>query len=215
MVYVGAGLALARLHKRPEQFMARLDPVVRWLVIDGYGFYEGFFSYRHTVEEQVTPAHLSGYARRAFDQGLGRSLWFSTGAHVDRIVERISAFPLARHADLWGGIGLACAYATGTAGRETISALRAAAGLHKSHMAVGATMAATFRQQAGNPAQHTDLACEVFCGLSGEMAAHLADIARKDLPADGVEPAYEIWRQRIQAQFAAQAGESHRHLLNH
>jgi hypothetical protein len=52
-------------------------------------------------------------------------------------------------------------------------------------------------------APHTELACEIFCGTSSAMAVHIIDSARKDLPANGAEPAYEIWRQRTQAQFAA------------
>jgi hypothetical protein len=203
LVYIGAGLVLPRVPRRPEPFLARLDPLLRWFVIDGYGFYEGFFSWRRAVEQQAIPARLSGYARRAFDHGLGRSLWFATGANVERIVATIQAFPPARQADLWAGIGLACAYAAGVVDRASIQILQAAAGPHMAQMAVGAAIAAKFRQQANTSAPHTDLACDALCGLSSEMVAHITDVARKDLPADGIEPAYEIWRQRLAAQFAA------------
>ena len=96
--------------------------------MDGYGFYEGFFSWRRTVEEKVIPSRLAGYARRAFDHGLGRSLWFSTGANVDRIVVTIGAFPESRQGDLWAGIGLACAYAAGVVDREAIQTFTAPRG---------------------------------------------------------------------------------------
>ena len=66
----------------------------------------------------------------------------------------------------------------------------------------GAAVAATFRMQTGGGAAHTDLACEVLCGLSSELVAHLSGIARQNLPEDGVEPAYEVWRQRLAEQFA-------------
>jgi hypothetical protein len=200
LVYIGAGLVLPRLPRRPERFMAHLDPLYRWLVMDGYGFYEGFFSGRRTFEEKVIPARLSGYARRAFDHGTGRSLWFATGANVGRICEAIASFPASRQGDLWSGIGLACAYAAGVVNREMIQILRKAAGPHQSQMAVGAAIAAVFRQQAGNSAPHTELACDVLWGLSGDKVADMAGAARKNLPSDGVEPAYEIWRQRITTQ---------------
>lgn len=205
LLYIGAGLVLPRVPRRPEGFLARLDPFLRWFVMDGYGFYEGFFSGRRSIDEQVIPAGLSGYARRAFDHGLGRSIWFSTGANVERIVATIGVFPEARQADLWGGIGLACAYAAGVVDREAIKALRTASGPYRSHMAAGAAVAAKFRLQTGGSAAHTDLACEVLCGLSSKMVAHIANLARKDLPLDGVEPAYEIWRQRLAEQFATWA----------
>jgi hypothetical protein len=72
-------------------------------------------------------------------------------------------------------------------------------------MAAGAAVAAKFRMQTGGSAAHTDLACEVLCGLSSAMVAHIANLARVDLPPDGVEPAYEIWRQRLADQFAVRA----------
>jgi hypothetical protein len=211
LVCIGAGLVLPRIPRRPERFLAQLDPLLRWFVMDGYGFYEGFFSWRSSVEQQVIPARISGYARRAFDQGLGRSLWFATGANVERIVATISAFPAARQADLWSGIGLACAYAAGVVDRATIKALQTAAGAYKAQMAVGAAIAAKFRQQAGTTALHTNLACDVLCGRSSEMVAHITDVARKDLPVDGIEPAYEIWRQRLGAQFAASGAPLYQH----
>jgi len=202
LLYIGAGLVLPRMPGRPERFLARLDPLLRWFAMDGYGFYEGFFSLHRSIEEHVVPKRLSGYARRAFDHGLGRCIWFSTGANVDRVVATIGAFPQARQADLWGGIGMACAYAAGVVDRATIETLQEAAGPYAPQLAVGAALAAMFRQQAGTSAPHTELACEVLWGLSGDKVAHITDIARQDLPPDGVEPAFEIWRQRIAAQFA-------------
>jgi hypothetical protein len=200
-IYVGVGLALARLRQQPERSLRHLDPVLCWVVVDGYGFHEGFFSWRRTVEQQVVPTHLSRYARRLFDQGLGRSLWFASGALVDRVASTIATFPPARRIDLWSGVGLACAYAGGV-NRAEIEALLQIAGPYRAQLARGAAVAAKGRQQAGNIAPYTELACEVFCGTSSAMAAHIIDNARKNLPANGVEPAYEIWRQRTQAQFA-------------
>jgi hypothetical protein len=202
LLYIGAGLVLPRVPMPPERFLAGLDPFLRWFVMDGYGFYEGFFSGRRSIERHVVPARITGYGRRAFDHGLGRSIWFSTGANVERIVATIGTFPEHRQADLWGGIGLACAYAAGVVDRDAIKALRIAAKSYGPAMAAGAAVAATFRMQTGGVAAHTDLACEVLCGLSSAMVAHLANLARADLPADGAEPAYEIWRQRLAVQFA-------------
>lgn len=203
LVYIGVGLVLPRMPVRPERVMARLDPLLRWFVMDGYGFYEGFFSLQRTVEQHMVPKRITGYARRAFDHGLGRCIWFSTGANVQRVVDTMRTFPQERQADLWGGIGTACAYAAGVVDRPTILKLQAAAGRYAPQLATGAALAAKFREQAGTSAPHTELACEVLWGLSGRQVAHITDEARLDLPADGVEPAYETWRQRIAKQFVA------------
>lgn len=209
LVYIGAGLVMPRMPRSPQRFMTHLDPLLCWMVIDGYGFYEGFFSGKRSIEEKVIPARISGYARRVFDHGLGRSLWFATGANTERVHAAINDFPAERQGDLWSGIGLACAYAAGVVDRETIQILQKAAGPHQSQMAVGAAIAAMFRQQAHSSAPHTDLACDVLWGRSGEMVARLVESARQNLPTHSREPAYEIWRQRIAAQFTELAGSEY------
>ncbi len=200
-VYVGVGLALARLKRRPENHLAPLDPVLGWVIADGYGFHEGFFATRRHFAGRAVPMRLSPYTRRVFDQGLGRALWFSGGAVVDRIVATIDRFPPERQAELWSGIGLASAYGGGT-DRAGLGALHTAAGPYRAQLARGAATAAMGRVQAGNSAEHTDLACEVFCGLPAGAAAGVLDRARENLPVGGVEPAYEVWRQRSLAHFS-------------
>lgn len=202
LLYIGAGLVLPRAPMPPERFLARVDPFLRWFVMDGYGFYEGFFSGERAINRQIIPARITGYGRRAFDHGLGRSIWFSTGANVERISATIGAFPVNRQADLWGGIGLACAYAACVVDGQAIKILRQTAGSNGRHMAAGAAVAATFRMQTGGAAEQTNLACEVLCGLSSAQVARLGREIRSQLPPDGAVPAYEIWRLRLAQQFA-------------
>ncbi|MDQ2696931.1 MAG: DUF1702 family protein [Pseudomonadota bacterium] len=199
MVHVGAGWAMARLPWGRRR-LNRLDPLLRWLAVDGYGFHQGYFHWREYIDGQRPPALPPGYARRAFDQGLGRSLWFVRGADPERIAHTVGAFPPPRRADLWSGVGLAAAYAGGVggAGLETLYGLALP---HRSALAQGAAFAAKARQRAGNPASHTDLACRVLCGLSADRAAAIADAALGNLPATTIEPAYERWRRNIRAHF--------------
>jgi len=204
MVHVGAGWALAQLRRRVDRALAQWDPLLGWLAVDGYGFHQGYFPWPDTVARQWVPRSLSGYARRVFDQGLGRSLWFVEGAEVDRIADTIGRFPRSRHADLWSGVGLACAYAGGVPG-QAIESLSAMAGQDRPHLAQGVAFAAKARERAGNPAAHTQLACLIVCGMPAEPAARLTDDALDGLPSDGVLPAYEVWRQRIRANWIKEA----------
>src|SRR5579885_2327661 len=105
MVCVGAGWALARLRRDPARALKSFDPLLGWLAVDGYGFHEGYFKWPACVARQQRPRRLRGYARRAFDQGLGRSLWFVEGADAGRVVGTIAAFARDRHSDLWSGVG--------------------------------------------------------------------------------------------------------------
>ncbi len=201
MAHIALGWVAARLPVRMGLWWAQLDPLLRWLVLDGYGFHEGYFRWPSTVVRRAVPRKLHGYARRAFDQGLGRSLWFVEGADSSRIAATIATFAVSRQADLWSGVGLACAYAGGSC-EAAINALRRFAGSYQLQLAQGVAFAAKARQRAGNPAAHTELACNVLCGLTAEEAAELTDAALEDLPPDGAEPAYEMWRRRIQAALA-------------
>ena len=166
-------------------------------------FTKVFSSMRRFIQERATPARLSSYARRIFDQGLGRAIWFSSGAVVERVATTIAPFQPERHADLWSGVGLARAYAGG-ADREALETIVTLATPYRSQLARGAATAARGRRLAGNQAPYTELACEVFCSLSSHEAARVTDITSENLPANDKVPAYEIWRQRLAAQFSPQ-----------
>jgi hypothetical protein len=197
MMHVGLGWALARLHRCVTPHLAQLDPLLGWLVVDGYGFHEGYFDWPRYVAQRALPTRLNGYERRVFDQGLGRSIWFVKGADVAAVTTAINAFPPARRDDLWSGAGLACAYAGGC-GRTAMQSLRAAANEHLPALAQGVAFAAKTRQRAANLTRHTETVCRLICGHSAEEAAAITDAALEDLREDGDLPAYEVWRQRIQ-----------------
>jgi hypothetical protein len=200
MVHVGIGWVWARMRLRVERRLEPLDPLLRWLALDGYGFHEGYFHFPKYVDLQVQPERLRGYALRAFDQGLGRSLWFAEGADVERIPVTIAGFPEQRWADLWSGVGLACAYAGGVE-KDAIIALHEAAGSFRPHLAQGAAFAAQARRRAGNPAPHTELACEILCAMPADAAAQITNEALAELSAETSEPRYEAWRRGIRERF--------------
>ena len=207
MVHAGIGLAHARLRRPVRRLLRRLDPLLRWLAVDGYGFHEGFFHWHRAFERQAVPRRVTGYSAAAFDQGLGRSLWFVRGGMIEDIAATIRRFSDTRHADLWSGIGLACAYAGGIT-RGDMESLLDVTGPMRPHLAQGVTFAAQTRERAGNPAPHTELACRVLCGMSARDAAELTRTTLPELPpagvpADGDVPAYQVWRQRICDGFAA------------
>lgn len=202
MMHVGLGWALARLRRSVTPHLVQLDSLLRWLVIDGYGFHEGYFSWPRYVEQRATPTRLDGYARRVFDQGLGRSIWFVKGADVAAVASAIDGFPSARRDDLWSGVGLACAYAGGCP-RGAIESLQMTAGGHLPAVAQGVAFAAQTRHRAANLTLHTENICQLIWGRSAESVAAITDAALEGLREgeDGL-PAYELWRRRIQNKLA-------------
>ncbi len=199
MIHVGAGWAAARLPCKLGTTLRRLDPLLGWLAVDGYGFHEGYFHWPSSIDAQVVPRQLHGYARRAFDQGLGRSLWFVRCGDVPRIIETIARFPEERRPDLWSGIGLAAVYAGGV-DQVALKALLGAAGPQRPGLAQGAAFAAKARLLPDLATEHTELACRVLCDLPAAQAATVTDevlTSLDELPGDGELPAYERWRQGI------------------
>lgn len=202
MVHVGAGWACARLpwlRRGIEPAISKFDPVLRWLVIDGFGFHQGYFHWPRAAE---APAHLSEHAKHVYYQGLGRSLWFVRGADPLNISHTIATFDLRYQADAWSGVGLACAYAGGLS-VSRIEELRSFAANFQAALAQGAAFAAKTRLRAGNPAAHTEAACGVLCAVPAQQAAWLCDetLARVDL----LRPCpYQHWRELLQEALAMQ-----------
>jgi enediyne biosynthesis protein E3 len=196
MVHVGAGWACARLpwlRRRIERAISKFHPVLGWLVIDGFGFHQGYF---HWPRAANPPAHFSDHAKHVYYQGLGRSLWFVRGADPLNISRTVAAFGPQYQADAWSGVGLACAYAGGLSVLG-IEELRGYAGNFRGALAQGAAFAAGARLRAGNPAAHTEAACAVLCEISARQAASLCDetFARIDL----LRPCpYQHWRELLQ-----------------
>ena len=203
MLHVGAGWAYARLpwkRRRIESVIRKLHPVLRWLVIDGYGFHEGYFHGKTEASSVDPAAHLSEQASHVFYQGLGRSLWFVKGADVRRIAECIAGFPSSYQGDAWSGVGLACAYA-GCISLKEIEELRRRAGTFSAALAQGAAFAAKARLLAGNPAKHTDAACLSLCGIGAKQAATLCDETFRKINLLLPCP-YQHWRELIQKFFS-------------
>jgi enediyne biosynthesis protein E3 len=208
MAYVGIGWAYARLPRLRWGAVPTPDRLLRWLVLDGYGFYHAFFNTDRVVHRQLRPgarrwpADVPGdYWRRVVDQGIGRAMWFVAGADPDVANTLISRFDPARHGDLWSGMGLAATYAGGATEAE-LKTLHHHAGRHQPHLAQGAAFAAQARLFAGLLAPHNTTATSIFCGRTPEDAAEVTVVERVALPEDGALPAYEVWRRRIQTALA-------------
>jgi len=230
VIHVGVGWVWARLPFFLSRREHGFDPLLRWLAFDGWGFHEGFFHWPDYVAAQPWPRKIRttrprdygttgpqdersygpavlpscgpvGYETHAFDQGLGRSFWFVNGGNVAWISRTIANFPEARQKDLWSGIGLAAVYAGGVT-ESALGELRAAAGKSAAELAQGAAFAAKARERAGNLTDYTDMATRTLTGLSALDAARLTDSTLENLPAGGPEPAYEVWRRRIQQRFS-------------
>ncbi|WP_329107737.1 DUF1702 family protein [Micromonospora sp. NBC_01699] len=207
MAYVGVGWAMARLPRFRWSSLTAPDPLLRWLVLDGYGFHQAYFKTEQyvyqTYQEENFPwpaGPTRWYANRAIDQGIGRALWFVGGTEAEVVAGLIDRFPEHRRSDLYSGAGLAATYAGGGDDTE-LRWFAKHAGPYQRQVAQGSAFAAGARVRAGLVVPHNRIATEIFCGMSPEEAQQVTDNALVDLPADGDVPAWEVWRHRIAAHF--------------
>ncbi len=203
LLYVGAGVGLARLRKGVSETIERFDDdVLAWAIVDGYGFHEGYF-WPQYIRDQARSEHLSGYASRAFDHGLGRAIWFTRSADVERIKETVDRFEPSRQADLWEGVGLACGYA-GALTPPALARLTQAAAPHLPRLAAGLAVATELRQRASNIVPHTEVACRFIWKRSAEEVGRLARGRLEATPAGRGDARYEAWRQELRRTFVAE-----------
>ncbi|MDQ1745643.1 MAG: enediyne biosynthesis protein, partial [Pseudonocardiales bacterium] len=202
LAYVGVGWALARLPRplwrRPVAALA--DPVLDWLVLDGYGFHEAYFDTGRTVGAHRRPAGLSwqghtgdGPVQSVFDQGVGRALWFVCGADPRQLASTLDGFDRRRRPDLVAGLGLAATYAGG-ADAEVLATVREIAGEHAAQLAQGAVFAAETRARSGAVNPHTEAACQALAGISVAEAVDLATTTRPTEATTDGEVSYQVWR---------------------
>ena len=205
LIHVGAGIAMWVLKKDIEKTLAVMPPLSRWWAMDGFGFYDGVSNWRKSLDKHLVPNRVQGYAKRAYDQGLGRSIWFLYNTDIDGIVNHIHQFPVFRHGDLWSGVGLASTY-TGGVEAATLNQLRTASGDHALDVAVGSALAANARYLADNIVPHTELACSMLCDRSAVESAQLTLAILEKLPVDSQEsvtvelPVYETYRRQLRQQ---------------
>ncbi|WP_326695988.1 DUF1702 family protein [Streptomyces sp. NBC_01754] len=205
MIYVGIGWAMARLPRFLWPDVTTADPVLRWLILDGYGFHQAYFKTDAYVRDpgRDHPFTWKGgpdaYSARVIDQGIGRALWFVGGTDPDVVAGLIGAFPAHRHGDMYAGAGLACTYA-GSACEEELLRFAGHAGVHRPSLVQGSAFACEARERAGTTIAHTHLAARVLCGgRTPEEAARVCTDSRPAGCDGGQVPAFETWRRHIAA----------------
>lgn len=210
MAYVGIGWAMARLPRFRWGTLVAPDPLLRWLVLDGYGFHQAYFHTERYVYQQYQEENFPWpgdrfrwYANRAIDQGIGRAMWFVGGTDAEIVGNMINRFPEPRRGDLYSGAGLAATYAGG-ADTDELRVLWELGRDYRPELAQGSAFAAGARVRAGLVVPHNEVATRLFCGMSPQQAKEVTDEALVGLADDGMLPSWEIWRQRIAHAFAAQ-----------
>lgn len=203
LIQVGTGWALARVPWIGSRLFHQTPPGLFTLTLDGRGFHDAFFRPHRPGLGRM--GRGTGLSAKAYDQGIGRALWFLSLARGDLALRLIAEFDPARHNDLAAGLGLAMAYA-GPASQEMCAVVAEGLSAHRAALAQGAAFAALARATEGLVNDNLETVSRTLTQLS---AAEAAALARRGQPAGVPEDRaaalmhYQHWRQNVQDQFPA------------
>lgn len=189
-VYVGLGWAIAKCNLPFLKAVEKLHSQFYFRIADGCGYYDGSFRKRQAIIDKLVPVYLPAAAMPMYNQGIGRSIWYTEKADINKICSTIETFAADRHADLWRGVGIAVAYVGGCddANLKTLLQYAASNGFQ---LACGAALAARSRTMANAMTADTDRCCRLWFSLTADTAA----IANEDV--------YCNWIMQIEEQVAA------------
>jgi enediyne biosynthesis protein E3 len=197
LLHVGVGWASARIPLAHNRFARSLDPLLSWLSIDGRGFHDGYFQTQRVASGWRA---VRGVAEPIYDQGVGRSLWFSCGADTSQVARAVGALPKSRANDLWAGVGLAAVYAGGAALDQLD---RLAPGHSNRWLKQGASFAIAAHARAGEPPCESAQAAYRITGLDWRELVELVNAAEKSaraVPLPSIEQ-YHLWRSLVADSF--------------
>ncbi len=170
--HVGLGWAVAQQNVLLSPILPKLNPLLRYRVADGCGYYEGIFRQRRSVRMHQLPEYIEGKALKACNQGIGRALWYFSQGDANRTRALVESFDSGRRADLWRGVGIAVTF-VGGCDEEVLKNLFSYASTYQVQLAAGAALAARVRIAANSLTKDAELACKIWGGVSAEDATNI------------------------------------------
>lgn len=159
-IHVGLGWALCEKNDSLN-LLTTFYSEGKWKVIDGYGYYAGLFKRRETIRKQVIPPQISSSEIRAFNQGVGRSLWYISQASPERVQRMIDLFDEERRPDMWRGVGVSMTYVGGI-DESVVNELMLMSGQYKSQLMCGVLFALFGRYNANRETNDSQLIAKVL-----------------------------------------------------
>jgi hypothetical protein len=194
-VHVGLGWALAKHNIDIQFYLGTVEPFMISRVLDGIGYYDGIFKQRQSINSKKISDKIDAVQLKHYDQGIGRSIWYSFLGNIPKVKEMIDSFPSSRHADLWRGIGIAFTYVGGF-NEKMLDELYLMAAEHKSQLFIGAALVAKGRAQSNTLNPETDKVCGAWFNLSASDTVEIIN----NLLQDPTNKTYDQWLSAIEKQ---------------
>jgi hypothetical protein len=174
-ITIGMGWAIGEKNLNPDSILKNLNPMAQARALDGFGYYMGLFRRRVSIRTQQIPEGIPDNLQLAFDQGVGRSLWYISKGDLEMLERMMDSFPAYRQKHMWRGIGVACPVVGGCHSQH-LNALRLLSGDFKNQIATGCALAARSSVTAGVDNRFLDDACELWLNRSRIESARLTEV---------------------------------------
>jgi hypothetical protein len=174
LLYLGIGEAMAQLKLPPVLCNDFAGELWGGQIIEGYGFFDGYFNWFETLVHQNYPVGLEPSLAAAYNQGLGRALYFIHNCNPSKIREHINSFAPSRRPELWAGVGIPTAYVGGLSERE-LARLIDYAGTYRAELMQGVFLGSSARIKQQLVPDHTELACNVICGVKAMECYYISE----------------------------------------
>jgi hypothetical protein len=167
----GCGGAFAHAGLSLSSIPADVSPFWRWLLVDAYSFHQAFFNAHRVIVNREIPEMRFDWERRAYNQGIGRAIWYATSGRPEAIKELINQFAPWQRGDMWYGVGLQAGYCGGI--EKEFHQLRRYANKQLDGLTAGVVMAVMSRAGCGYYPDHTRHATEVILQAPTEKVVEL------------------------------------------
>lgn len=159
--HVGLGWAIAQLQLEPTSLLKDLQSGHDHRVMDGMGYYDGLFRRRKSILQQIPPSFGEASLNEFYNQGLGRSIWYTNKGAIDDVKSILNKFHIERQAALWRGIGIAVTYAGGCT-EEMLKHILSKAAPFETQLRIGAGLALDSRKTSGCITSDAALAVKIW-----------------------------------------------------
>ena len=174
-ITIGLGWAIGEKDFSPDSVLGRLNSMTQARAMDGFGYFMGLFRRRISIRTQQIPEGISDDLQLAFDQGIGRSLWYISKGDLEMLERMMDSFPEYRQKHMWRGIGVACPVVGGSDAQH-LKDLKQLSGEYRTQLDTGCALAARSSVASNSENRFLDDACELWLNRSMLDSARLTEV---------------------------------------
>jgi len=198
-IRTGLGWTLAKWNEIDYSFLKDHDPLSHWRFFDGWAYHDAIFKKSLIVAQMKRVSNLPSKYFSAYDQGIGRNLWYLSKGEINPLLELTSKFDVDRQEHLWRGIGIAIIY-VGAYDQKYFTEVYKASESFKIQFKTGCAMAFNSLKYSESSNQDLESTSKLLFNKSVSEVIKMIEISESNIESD--DP-YNQWLKKMNEQFSA------------